>query len=137
MNTRTSLARTSAVVVCCHEGAAKRSMPRSLRTRAAYDAIGTPRFNLVPMPLDNTRSPVTRLEAQYASARRLRYMLPVQMKWMVILECCGRWIGRGGAWVDYSFLSNNFICHPSIMFSDASSQLKIANNCRARRFAIS
>ena len=32
-------------------------MPRSLRTRAAYDAIGTPPFNAVPMPLDNTRSP--------------------------------------------------------------------------------
>ena len=26
-------------------------MPRSLRTRAAYDAMGTPRFNLVPIPL--------------------------------------------------------------------------------------
>ena len=32
MNTRTSLVRTSAVVVCCHEGAAKRSRPRSRRT---------------------------------------------------------------------------------------------------------
>jgi hypothetical protein len=36
-----------------------------------------------PMPLDNTRSPGTPLDTQYASARRLRYMLPVQIKWMI------------------------------------------------------
>ena len=47
-------------------------------------AMGMPPFNVVLIPLDNTCSPGTPLDAQYASARRLRYMLPVQMKWMVI-----------------------------------------------------
>src|SRR6202022_1129535 len=84
MHTRMSLARTSAAVVCCHEGAAKRSRPYARRTSAAYGAIGTRPFNAVWMPLDDTYSPGTPLDAQYASARRLRYMLPVQMKWIVI-----------------------------------------------------
>ena len=36
------------------------------------------------MPLDIARMPDTRLEAQYASASRLRYTLPVQTKWIVM-----------------------------------------------------
>src|SRR6266849_10385644 len=100
MNTRMSLARTSAIVVCCHEGAAKRSRPYARRTFAAYGAIGMPPFNAVLIPLDNTCSPGTPLDEQYASARRLRYMLPAQMKWMVIsgtvyLSIEPDWEGRG------------------------------------------
>jgi hypothetical protein len=84
VNRRTSLACTRAAVVRCQLRAAKESRPYLLSTPAAYVAIGMSPLNPTPMPLENACIPGTPLDAQYASARRLRYMLPVQIKWILL-----------------------------------------------------